>query len=132
MLVKYSGFPKAVLRTVDDFGFISYDLVGLPRRLLGSKGAQTLVETSIDKRRTSDIHTPATQLLSCKHSEDDNWLSQSTRSLSRLYAAFLIAEDPQRRLDVRKVSTLMHQVSLVQHILQRPELRRSSSAMRLV
>ena len=124
MLVKYSGFPKAVLRTVDDFGFISYDLVGLPRRLLGSKGAQTIVETSIDKRRTNDIHTPATQLLSCKHSEDDNWLSQSTRSLSRLYAAFLIAEDPQRRLDVRKVSTLMHQVSLVQHILQRPELKK--------
>ena len=98
--------------------------MGLPRRLLGSKGAQTLVETSIDKRRTNDIHTPATQLLSCKHSEDDNWLSQSTRSLSRLYAAFLIAEDPQRRLDVRKVSTLMHQVSLVQHILQRPELKK--------
>ena len=124
MLVKYSGFPKAVLRTVDDFGFISYDLVGLPRRLLESKGAHTLVETSIDKRRTDDIHTPATQLLSFKHSEDDNWLAQSTRSLSRLYAAFLIAEDPQRRLDVRKVSTLMHQVSLVQHILQRPELKK--------
>ena len=36
----------------------------------------------------------------------------------------MIAEDPQRRLDVRKVSTLMHQVSLVQHILQRPELKK--------
>jgi superfamily II DNA or RNA helicase len=39
-------------------------------------------------------------------------------------ASFLIAEDPQRRLDARKAATLMHQVSLVQHILDRPNLRK--------
>ena len=36
----------------------------------------------------------------------------------------LVAEDPQRRLDARKAATLMHQVSLVQHILENANLRR--------
>jgi superfamily II DNA or RNA helicase len=46
------------------------------------------------------------------------------RSVARLRAFFLLAEDPQRRLDARPVNTLAHQVSLVQHILQSSNLRR--------
>jgi hypothetical protein len=41
-----------------------------------------------------------------------------------LYATYLISEDPQRRLDVHKAATLMHQVSLVQHILGDPKLKK--------
>ena len=44
--------------------------------------------------------------------------------MARLYAAFIVAEDPQRRLDARKAATLMHQASLVQHILENGNLRR--------
>jgi hypothetical protein len=39
-----------------------------------------------------------------------------------LFAYYLMAEDPQRRLDVRPVETLAHQVSLVTHILQNDHL----------
>ncbi len=123
MIVKYSGYNRAVLRIVDDFGFLSYDLVSAPQRL-ASNGAPPLVETNIDKRRVTAVPTPA-QLLHARLLEsDDNWLAMSSRTLARLYAMFLIAEDPQRRLDARVAATLMHQVSLVQHILASDNLKK--------
>ena len=124
MLVEYDGHTRSILRTVDDFGFESYDLVSVPTRLLGGASAPPLVEANIDRRRVKPIPSPA-QLAAARALDDgDNWLALSSRSLARLYAAFLIAEDPQRRLDARKAATLMHQVSLVQHILERPDLRK--------
>ena len=54
----------------------------------------------------------------------DHWLAATTRTLGRLHAGFLIAEDPQLRLDARQAATLMHQVSLVEHILMDPNLRK--------
>lgn len=123
MLVDYAGHNRSILRVVDDFGFESYDLVSAPLRIAGGD-SPPLLETNIDKRRVKQIKTPA-QLLEAKAlAPDDNWLAMSSRTLARLYAAFLIAEDPQRRLDARKAATLMHQVSLVQHILERADLRK--------
>lgn len=124
MLFEYAGFQRALLRTVDDFGFITYDLVGIPRRLCEVDSLPPLVETNIDKRRTQLLPTPAAELACLELVDGDGWLSLSARTLARVYAAFLVAEDPQRRLDARKAATLMHQVSLVQHILNRPELRK--------
>ena len=124
MLVEYSGHHRAVLRVVDDFGFESYDLVSLPQRLFGPGAGPPLVETNVDKRRVKPILMPGQLLAAGTAPTGDNWLAMTSRTLSRLYAGFLIAEDPQRRLDVRKAATLMHQVSLVQHILERPTLRK--------
>jgi len=124
MLFEYAGHQRALLRTVDDFGFVTYDLVGIPRRLCEIDSLPPLVETNVDKRRAKQLPTPAAQLVNLELAEGDNWLSLSSRTLARIYAAFLIAEDPQRRLDARKAATLMHQVSLVQHILQRPDLKK--------
>jgi hypothetical protein len=45
--------------------------------------------------------------------DGDTWTSLTRRSIARLRAFFLLAEDPQRRLDARQVKTLAHQVSLV-------------------
>jgi SNF2 family DNA or RNA helicase len=56
--------------------------------------------------------------------EGDTWSAQSKRSLARLFAHYLICEDPQRRLDAREVITLSHQVSLVRHVLDHDHLRR--------
>lgn len=50
--------------------------------------------------------------------------AQSRRTLARALAWFLLAEDPQRRLDARPVSTLAHQASLVRHVLSTPALHR--------
>jgi len=117
MLIKYAGHQTALLRTVDDFGFIAYDLVGLPRRLCELGSTTPLVEINVNKRRTRQLSTPAVDLLSRQLKEEDGWLSLSVRTLAKIYAAFLIAEDPQRGLDARKAATLAHQVSLVQHIM---------------
>lgn len=124
MLFEHAGHHRALLRAVDDFGFATYDLVGLPRRLCATEVDPSLVETNVDKRRVRSLATPAEIALRGMLPEGDSWLAQSSRTLARLYAGFLVAEDPQRRLEARKAATLMHQVSLVQHILERPELRR--------
>lgn len=124
MLFDFADHPRALLRTVEDFGFVTYDLVGYPRRLCEVDAEPPLVASNVDKRRTRARPNPAAQAVHRTLAAGDAWLSQSTRTLARLYAAFLIAEDPQRRLDARKAATLMHQISLVQHILASPELRK--------
>ncbi len=122
MLVEYSGVPRVVLRSVTDFGFESYDLLAPPRRFFLGVPSSPLLEANIDKRRVNKLRGPSDFFAGLP--AGDNWLGMTGRSLARLYSAFLIAEDPQRRLDVHKAATLMHQVSLVQHILSRPGLRK--------
>lgn len=124
MLVEYNGHRRTILRKVDDFGFESYDLVSLPQRISPTDNPPPLIETNIDKRRVKDIPSPASLLATLALSNDDNWLAMSSRTLGRIHASFLITEDPQRRLDMRKAATLMHQVSLVQHILSQENLKK--------
>ena len=121
-LVSSNGSFRGVLREVNDFGFVTYDLVAPPRRILGSESTTPLIETGVDVRRVSEVATPASLLQSGP--KDESWLGLTQRTVARLYAAFLVAEDPQRRLDARKAATLMHQASLVQHILENGNLRR--------
>ncbi len=115
-------FPSAVLRWYDDWGLRATDLVAPPRRLWGDGPAPPAVESGIDARRVRPLPTPS-QLLQALP-EGDNWPAQSRRSLARLHAFFLLAEDPQRRLDARPVNTLAHQVSLVRHVLENERLSR--------
>lgn len=124
MLFEYANHQRALLRTVDDFGFITYDLAGCPRRLCDVEAHPLLVDANVDKRRVTELPSPAAIATRRTLPEGDVWISHTSRTLARVNAAFLIAEDPQRRLDARKAATLMHQVSLVQHILGRPELRK--------
>ncbi len=119
--VRYNESVRAVLREVSDFGFASFDLVAPPRRLLGDV-LMPLIEPNVDVRRVSNLPTPAS--LFERLPEGENWLGVTQRTLARLQAAFLVAEDPQRRLDARKAATLTHQVSLVQHVFENPNLRR--------
>lgn len=119
----HDGVLTALLRKTDDFGFEAFDLVGLPRRFLNDE-TSPLVLPSVDRRRVQIVQSPVEMLLNRKLEPNENWLSISQRTLSRIYAVFLVAEDPQRRIEARKAATLMHQVSLVQHILERPDLKR--------
>lgn len=123
MLFQHEGQLKALLRVVDDFGFESYDLVGLPRRLCVDDTGP-LVTASIDRRRVQPLESPASLVVKRTLPDTDNWLAVSHRTLARVYSAFLVAEDPQRRIEARKAATLMHQVSLVQHILSRDDLKK--------
>src|SRR5258706_6640796 len=115
------SIPYSVLREYEEWGLRSVDIVGPPRRFWGDKEQnQILVEEGMDLRRLDSIPSP-TQILSTLP-VDDNWQSMSRRSVARLHAYFLALEDPQRRLDIREVETLAHQVSLVRHIQENEKL----------
>jgi superfamily II DNA or RNA helicase len=118
-----SAYASGILREYEEWGLKSVDVVHPPRRFWSDQESlNAVVEEGIDLRRLQPLPSPA-QLL--HHlPESDNWQPHSRRSLARLHAHYLICEDPQRRMDVREVETLSHQVSLVQHILQRDGLKR--------
>jgi len=116
-------WPAAVLYEREEWGLGVIDIVNPPRRLWSDETPpMPIVEPGIDARRIKACSTPA-QLLSSLP-DSDSWQAQSRRTLARLHAWFLIAEDPQRRLDAREVETLAHQVSLVRHILESDRLSR--------
>lgn len=122
-LVKYKGLPHVVLREVEDWGIKSLELIAPLRRLWGeSENPPAVLINNIDPLDVEDVVSPA-QILK-QLPENDNWSAQSKRSLARLAALTLIAEDPQRRLEAREVVTLAHQVSLVRYILDHSEYRR--------
>ncbi len=108
----------------DMWGFETYDLANLPRRLLDFSDPEAhspSVVTGLDPNRLKPQPTPSESLCGDAAS---GWAAMSNRSIARVTAMFLVAEDPQRRLDARPVETLAHQVSLVRHILDQPSLRR--------
>ena len=118
-----SEIPFVVLRQQDEWGLATADLLRPPGRLFADQSTPpSLVEPGVDARRLHSLLTPS-QLLR-QIPDDDNWPAQSRRSVARLWAFFLICEDPQRRLDAREVNTLQHQVSVVRHVLDNPHLRR--------
>lgn len=124
-IVTRSGdnIPSTVLRKVEEWGLVAADLVNPPPRFWGDQETPLpLVEASVDARRLRPVPSPAELIDSLP--PGDSWPAQSRRSLGRLWAYYLVCEDPQRRLDVRSVNTLSHQVSLVQHVLQNENLRR--------
>ncbi len=119
-VVVYERIPHVVFRETDDWGIRVFDLAAPPRRLWGSQlTSSAAVRTHIDPYQTQPYPLPG-QLLKSQLADGDTWSAMSKRSLARFEAFFLACEDPQRRLDVRKVVTLAHQVSLVRHILDTP------------
>jgi superfamily II DNA or RNA helicase len=123
-LQRGQSYPYAVLRQQNEFGLIEYDVVAPPRRFFsGIDPAPSAVEVGIDARRLQPVASPA-ELLSAKLPQGDNWPAHSRRSVAKLWAWFLVCEDPQRRLESREVQTLAHQASLVRHVLDSPYLNR--------
>jgi len=123
LIVSYDGSPYSVIRRQEDWGVESYDLAAPPRRFWADlQRLEPAVKLNVDARRVEPILTPA-QLLDLP-SQDDSWQALSRRSVARLWAHYLLCEDPQRRMDARKVATLSHQVSVVHHILGQDHLRR--------
>ena len=122
-LVTYKSITHVVLRETEDFGIKTLELVSPPRRLWGEKeNNPATVVANVDPLEVKQELSPA-ELLGDLPSVD-NWSAQSKRSLAKLAALALIAEDPQRRLEAREVVTLAHQVSLVRYILDQKDLRR--------
>ena len=116
--------PLAVIRRYEEWGLFSIDLAGPPRRFWadGEVPSVPIVDMGIDAERVEVVATPSQLLASVP--DGDSWASLTRRSVARLRAFFLLAEDPQRQLNARQVNTLAHQVSLVRHVLDAPALKR--------
>lgn len=122
-IVRLGSTPRAVINDSLYYGLRSFDLVGPPRRLYSDgEYAPPIFEHGVDALRVESFDSPAALISSLPNG--DNWMAQSTRSLARIHALFLVAEDPQSRLVGRAAATLAHQASLVSHVLASPELER--------
>lgn len=125
MLYRYvrEWIPYALLRETDAFGIRELDLAAPPTRFgLDQRLVPDEIAIGVDEQNVERLLTPCE--LAAGLPAGDNWHAQSKRTLGRLDAWFLVCEDPQRRLDVRRVATLGHQASLVRHILDNPDLDR--------
>lgn len=114
--------PLALLKEGEDFGFAVYDLVRPPARFWSGARSRPAVLHAVDQARV--LRDPSCLDLLEQPPSDETVSAQSRRTLARIFAWFLLAEDPQRRLDARPVSTLAHQATLVRHVLSTPALHR--------
>ena len=91
--------PLAVVRRYEEWGLLSLDLAGPPRRFWadGEPPPAPIVDMGIDAERVEVAPTPSQLLGSLP--DGDTWTSLTRRSIARLRAYFLLSEDPQRRLD---------------------------------
>jgi len=114
--------PFGLLREVDDYGVTVLDLVRPPQRFWGDGGdAPPGQELHLDARRVTRVQTPG-ELLSASGGRPGE--AAGRKALAGLRAWFLISEDPHRRLDANPIVTLAHQVTLVRHVLEEPDLER--------
>ncbi len=122
--VIYKGLPYAVAAERMEFGLKTRTLIGLPRRAFTSVELQTtrgIFEPFVDARQTEPQLTPAQVAV---ERVGTSWLASTRKAQTALLAWFLLAEDPQRRLEVLDVAPLLHQRSLVEHVLNASDLRR--------
>ena len=123
-IINFEGVPHALVKEEEDWGQKTYVLAVPPTRLWADNAdSRPVLRNQIDPYQTKTIASPA-ELLVNGLPEGENWQTTSRRALARLEAFTLFLEDPQRRLEVREVETLAHQVSLVRHVLENPHLKR--------
>lgn len=113
--------PMGLIREVDDFGMVSMELAAPPARFFGGRPPGSPIRLGVDAARVE--RDPCLGDAVTAPLTDETTMGQSRRALGQLFAWFLLAEDPQRRLDAKPVSTLAHQASLVRHVLSQPTLR---------
>lgn len=114
--------PLALLKESQEFGFAELDLIEPPSRFQAAGTATGVLRPGIDAERVNPEPDPV-EMLDRLGESDESAMTQTRRSLARLFAWFLLAEDPQRRLEARPVETLAHQASVVRHILAEEGLR---------
>jgi superfamily II DNA or RNA helicase len=108
-----------------DFGYRSFNAAAWLDRLYSGLDDATRPPTVI-----TEPELDATLLLSPLESllrpasEGENLTQETRRALARLEAIWLLCEDRYRLLDAQAIDPLAHQASLVEHILEHPNLRR--------
>lgn len=125
-VVLYQGEPRAIIAELAYLGLNVQTLAGFPRRAYSVEEVQLappLLDHFVDARTTEYLPTPAAAA-AARATSGESWLASTRRAQHALLAWFLLAEDRQRRLLVRDVAPLMHQLSLVEHVLDSPDLQR--------
>lgn len=116
-----ASVPMGLIRELDDFGLVTMDLAYPPSRFGAGPRTGSPVRNAVDAARIRPGPTFA-ELLDAT-ATGESTMAQTRRAQAQLFAWFLLAEDPQRRLDARAVSTLAHQASLVRHVLGEANLK---------
>jgi SNF2 family DNA or RNA helicase len=117
--VTYRDQAWSVLDTVTWLGRSTLVLAGLPGRCYTDEELKRLpsrLERFVDIREVQRHPTFAESFIDRVQS-GEAWLASTRRAQNNLLAWYLLAEDKQRRLHVRDVAPLMHQLSLVEHVL---------------
>ena len=121
LLFSGSSVVYGIAKEADQFGFTEFDLISPPSRFFTPpESAPPVTHRSHEAINATFPPTPVELL----RGSLDNWQPMSRRSVARLFAWFLVAEDPQRRFESRAVQTLAHQASLVRYVLDEPRLSR--------
>lgn len=123
-IVLHQNLPFVVVAERHEFGLPTRTLVGLPRRVFTVAERTTalpLFLPYVDARRTVAQRNPAEIAV---ERAGTSWLASTRKAQMSLLAWVLLVEDPQRRLEVLDVAPLMHQRSLVEHVLNAPDLKR--------
>lgn len=115
--------PRALLNTAPFFGLDVHDLVTPPGRFFDDGPHPPVIEQRIEERDASPLVSPL-ELLIQAPPPGASWQGMSRAALAALEAWFLVCEDPEARLQASAVESLLHQRSLVQHILASPELQK--------
>ncbi len=116
-----SSILYGIAKEADQFGFAEFDLISPPSRFFTPPESAPPVTYRSHEASGATFPTTPAELL---RGSLDNWQPMSRRSVARLFAWFLVAEDPQRRFESREVQTLAHQASLVRYVLDEPRLSR--------
>jgi superfamily II DNA or RNA helicase len=124
VVVRETGEWRAVSAEVA-FGYPQYTTVSLPARLFGDVPAEDrpdLVRALQPQFDFESVESPL-QLLA-KRQGQALPADISRQTLHRLEAAWLLAEDRLGLLDLQQFEPLPHQLSLVEHVVATPHLRR--------
>lgn len=118
-LVRYEGEVRNVIDNRTRFGMRELTLAGLPRRFYNPgarRYASGTVYQMIDARAVEPLPSLA-RAAETKLQNNESWLATTRKAGNALLAWFLLAEDKQRRLESLEIAPLMHQQTLVEHVL---------------
>ncbi|MDF1662769.1 MAG: DEAD/DEAH box helicase family protein, partial [Planctomycetota bacterium] len=115
---------RAVVQRAE-FPYPQYDTCSLPDRVYsGQDDAERPSSYALREAEIDIAAIPTCLEVLTAPSEDHSWPRETRASIGRLEALWLLLEDRHRLLDSEVIDPLVHQLSLVDHVLSHSELDR--------
>jgi superfamily II DNA or RNA helicase len=125
-LVVFENELRNIIDSRTRFGMPELTLAGLPRRFHNAadrRSSGATVYQMVDARQVRALSSLSNAAID-KLENAESWLAATRRASIALLAWFLLAEDKQQRLESLEIAPLMHQQTLVEHILSNDHLSR--------